>query len=177
MQKYKHVWGLNAQNMILLSSIHECNDSATQNFSTSAEGVFIILNNNCSLPLGSDCCHQHGKTTFGNAVVRTLQITLNFQFWINYSDRISPIYGCQLAVQSLSTNKNLQMQLIFVSNAHPGMACMSSKALKYLSYNITGLPHQYCPILVYHNNLQIIWMTSNFMRVFQCRDILTLLAI
>ena len=41
-------------------------------------GAFIILNNNWSLPLSSDCCHQNGKTTFGLMVARTLKSKFEF---------------------------------------------------------------------------------------------------
>ena len=59
--------------MILLLLIRACNHSVTQNIATSTEGAFIILNNNCFLPPGSDCCHQDRKTTSGSTAVRTLK--------------------------------------------------------------------------------------------------------
>ena len=62
----------------MLSLIHACNQSTTQNIPTSNEGVFVILNNNYSLPPGSDCCHQNGKTTFSNTVTWTLKNKLEF---------------------------------------------------------------------------------------------------
>ena len=74
----KHIWQSNSQNMILPSLIHACNHSATQNIATSAEGAFITLHNNCSLPPGSDCCHRNGKTTFGNTVAWTLKSKFEF---------------------------------------------------------------------------------------------------
>ena len=59
-------------------------DSWTQSqhntkYCPSAEGAFIILNNNCSLPLRSDCCHQNGKTYFSNMVAQNLCL---FEFLI-----------------------------------------------------------------------------------------------
>ena len=50
----------------------------TQNVATSTAEVFIILNNNCSLPLGSDCCHQNGKMPFNNQSAQTLKSKLTF---------------------------------------------------------------------------------------------------
>ena len=44
-----------------------------KNIPTSTEGAFIIMNNNCSLPPSSDCCHQNRKTTSGNMVALTLK--------------------------------------------------------------------------------------------------------
>ena len=59
-------------------------DSWTQSqhntkYCPSAEGAFIILNNNCSLPLRSDCCHQNGKTYFSNMVAQNFCL---FEFLI-----------------------------------------------------------------------------------------------
>ena len=54
--------------MVLQSLIHAYSYSATQNIAIIAEGALTIFNNNNSLPLSSDCCHQNGKTAFNNSV-------------------------------------------------------------------------------------------------------------
>ena len=69
-----HIREFNSQNVILLLLIHAYNDSATQNIAISTEGAYIILNNNCSLPLVSDCCHQNGKTTSGNIYDQSISV-------------------------------------------------------------------------------------------------------
>ena len=49
-----------------------------KNIATSVEGAFLVMNNNCSLPPGNDCCHQIGTTTSGDVVVQTLKNKFEF---------------------------------------------------------------------------------------------------
>ena len=90
--------------MILPSLIHACNHSATQNIAISAKEAFIILNSNCSLPPGGDCCQRNGKTTFSNMVAWTL--ISKFEFPIlnrlisrRYSQLINVSLQCRVQAQ------------------------------------------------------------------------------
>ena len=70
--------GLNSQSVILASLIHACNHSATKNIATSAEGAFIILDDNRSLPSDGEYCQQNGKTNYRDMVARTLKSKFEF---------------------------------------------------------------------------------------------------
>ena len=49
-----------------------------KNIETSADGAFIIMNKNCSLHPGSDCCHHNGTTASGDTISRIFKSKFKF---------------------------------------------------------------------------------------------------